>query len=120
VTRLSGGQRQLVMVARALAQAAPLIVMDEPTASLDFGNQVVVLTRIKRLAERGVRIILATHDPDHAFAVATRVALMQEGSFVAEGSPHRVLTAERLESVYGVKVSIEHLPAQTVCTPRYV
>ena len=73
VTRLSSGQRQLVVVARAIAQAAPLIVMDEPTASLDFGNQVVVLSQVRRLADRGAGIVLSTHDPDHAFAVAHRV-----------------------------------------------
>jgi iron complex transport system ATP-binding protein len=65
-TRISGGQRQLALVARALAQDAPAIVMDEPTASLDFGNQVVVLGEVKRLAARGLRWC-STHDPDHAF-----------------------------------------------------
>ncbi len=120
VTRLSGGQRQLVVVARALAQAAPHIVMDEPTASLDFGNQVVVLSKIRHLAERGIGVLLSTHDPDHAYAVATRVALMQDGKVVALGSPMDVLTAPRLREVYGVDVSIEHLPdGRTICAPRY-
>lgn len=118
VTCLSGGQRQLVIVARAIAQAAPLIVMDEPTASLDFGNQVVVLTEIKRLAELGAGIVLSTHDPDHAFAVAHRVALMRDGAIVASGVPSEVLTADRLEAVYGVQVTIERLTTgQTVCVP---
>ncbi|MGH6816437.1 MAG: ABC transporter ATP-binding protein [Hyphomicrobiaceae bacterium] len=120
VTRLSGGQRQLVVVARAIAQAAPLIVMDEPTASLDFGNQVVVLSEVKRLAGRGTGIVLSTHDPDHAFAVATRVILMRDGETIAEGPPDRVLTADRLKTVYGVDVSIERLAGgQTVCAPFY-
>jgi iron complex transport system ATP-binding protein len=120
VTRLSGGQRQLVLVARAIAQASPLIVMDEPTASLDFGNQVVVLTEIRRLAVRGVGIVLSTHDPDHAFAVAHRVALMREGNIVTSGQPEIVLTSDRLRSVYGVNVTIEKLSAgQTVCAPLY-
>ncbi len=120
VTRLSGGQRQLVIVARALAQAAPLIVMDEPTASLDFGNQVRVLSEVRRLADRGIGIVLSTHDPDHAFAVGTRVALMCDGRIVALGQPKDVLTAERLREVYGVEVSIEHLPdGRTVCSPWY-
>lgn len=120
ITRLSGGQRQLVMIARAIAQAAPLIVMDEPTASLDFGNQVVVLTEVRRLAERGTGIVLSTHDPDHAFAVANRVALMRDGVIVAMGTPGDVLNRDRLEAVYGVGVSIETLASgQTVCAPRY-
>ena len=121
VTRLSGGQRQLVVIARAIAQASPLIVMDEPTAALDFGNQVTVLTEVRRLAERGSGIVLSTHDPDHAFAVASRVALMRDGGIVAKGAPADVLTAERLEAVYGVKVTIERLAGgQTICAPRYV
>lgn len=120
VTRLSGGQRQLVIVARAIAQAAPLIVMDEPTASLDFGNQALVLQQIVRLSARGAGIVLSTHNPDHAFAVASRVALMQDGAIVALGAPAEVLTAPQLEAVYGVAVTVERLPnGQTVCVPKY-
>jgi iron complex transport system ATP-binding protein len=120
VTRLSGGQRQLVIVARALAQAAPLIVMDEPTASLDFGNQVRVLSEVRRLAGRDIGIVLSTHDPDHAFAVATRVALMADGKIVASGPPREILTSERLRSVYGVEVSVEVLPdGRSVCSPKW-
>lgn len=120
VTRLSGGQRQLVLIARALAQEAKLIVMDEPTASLDFGNQVRVMREIKRLAARGVGVVLSTHDPDHAFAAAGRVALMREGEIVALGTPEDVMTAERLEDVYETPVSIERLSnGQLACAPRY-
>ena len=120
VTRLSGGQRQLVVVARAIAQGAPLIVMDEPTASLDFGNQVMVLSEIRRLAKRGAGIVLSTHDPDHAFAVANRVAVMKDGVIVGEGAPNDVLTPDLMRSVYGVEVSIEQLAdGQTVVAPRY-
>ncbi|MCL4766583.1 MAG: ABC transporter ATP-binding protein [Hyphomicrobiaceae bacterium] len=121
VTRLSGGQRQLVMVARAVAQAAPFLIMDEPTASLDFGNQVVVLMEVKRLAARGAGVVLSTHQPDQAFAVADRVCLMRDGQTVAIGLPVETLTSERLEDVYGVAVSIERMRSgQTVCAPRYV
>ncbi len=120
VNQLSGGQRQLVIIARAIAQAAPLIVMDEPTASLDFGNQVIVLSQIRRLAARGVGIVLSTHNPDHAFAVAHRVALMRGGVVLGLGAPQDVLTAASLETVYGVKVALERLPGgQIVCVPAY-
>jgi iron complex transport system ATP-binding protein len=120
VTRLSGGQRQLAVVARAIAQAAPLIVMDEPTAALDFGNQVVVLGEVRRLAERGNGVVLSTHDPDHAFAVASTVALMRDGAIIASGPPETALTAERLRDVYGVDVTIERLAdGRTICSPRY-
>lgn len=120
VTRLSGGQRQLVLVARAVAQAAPLIVMDEPTASLDFGNQVVVLSQVRQLAERGAGIVLSTHDPDHAFAIGKRVALMKNGAILAAGLPEEVLTPARLKSVYGVDVTIERLAdGRIVCAARF-
>jgi len=78
--RIGGGQRQLALIARALAQDAPAIVMDEPTASLDFGNQVTVLRVVKRLAARGLAVLLSTHDPDHAFSIAGRVALLDRGA----------------------------------------
>jgi iron complex transport system ATP-binding protein len=119
-TRISGGQRQLGLIARALAQAAPLIVMDEPTASLDFGNQVVVLAQVQRLAARGIGVIMSTHAPDQAFACADGVLLMQHGRIVAEGEPEAVLTAERLREVYGVEVCVSRVPGldRPVCVPR--
>jgi iron complex transport system ATP-binding protein len=119
-TRISGGQRQLALVARALAQDAPAIVMDEPTASLDFGNQVVVLSEVKRLAAQGLAVLLSTHDPDHAFSIGNRVALLDGGRLIAQGSPGEVLTPERLRAVYGVTVAVERLSqGQTVCAPDY-
>jgi iron complex transport system ATP-binding protein len=119
-TRISGGQRQLALVARALAQDAPAIVMDEPTASLDFGNQVIVLSEVKRLASRSLAIVFSTHNPDQAFSLADRVALLDGGRLIAQGSPADVLTAERLRAVYGVSVVVEQLSqGQTVCAPDY-
>jgi iron complex transport system ATP-binding protein len=119
-TRISGGQRQLVLVARALAQDAPAVVMDEPTASLDFGNQVVVLSEVRRLAARGLAVLLSTHDPDHAFSIGHRVALLDAGRLVAQGQPEEVLTPERLHEVYGVRVAVERLSrGQRVCAPDY-
>jgi iron complex transport system ATP-binding protein len=117
-TRISGGQRQLALIARALAQAAPLIVMDEPTASLDFGNQALVLRQVRALAAEGYGIVLSTHAPDHAFACASRVALLHEGSLLAEGPPPAILTPARLETVYGIPVAVERLASgHTVCAP---
>jgi iron complex transport system ATP-binding protein len=119
-TRISGGQRQLALVARALVQDAPAIVMDEPTANLDFGNQVIVLSEVKRLAARGLAVLLSTHDPDHAFSIADRVALLDQGRLVDQGVPHMVLTAGKLKSVYGIDVIIDRLAnGQTVCAPIY-
>ena len=117
-TRLSGGQRQLVLIARALVQETPVLVMDEPTASLDFGNQTLVLREIAGLAADGLTVILSTHDPDHAFAVGTGVALLHEGRVRATGAPQDALTADALSAVYGVDVKVEALAdGRTVCVP---
>ncbi len=124
-SRLSGGQRQLVLIARALAQEAALIVMDEPTASLDFGNQAQVLaqidalTKTDRAAERGV--ILSTHDPDQAFALNARVVLMHRGGVLADGPAAQVLTETNLTTVYGLPVVVETTPSgRKVCLPSPV
>lgn len=118
-SRLSGGQRQMVMIARALAQEAPVMVMDEPTASLDFGNQARVMARVADLARAGGHaVVLSTHDPDQAFALEARVILMHEGAILAEGAPAHVLTSDRLSKVYGVPVSVEQTATgRTVCAP---
>lgn len=105
--RTSGGQRQLCLVARALAQDAPLLVMDEPTASLDLGNRLLVLERVRALREKGYGIVFSTHDPDQARELATRVAVIAHGRLAAYGGPDETLTAETLSDVYGVPVRLE-------------
>jgi iron complex transport system ATP-binding protein len=110
VTEVSGGERQLALVARALAQKPRLLVMDEPTASLDFGNQVRVLRTISSLAASGISILFATHAPDQAFLAAGRVLLLAEGRALAIGAPHEVIRADTLERLYGVQVEVLPLP----------
>jgi iron complex transport system ATP-binding protein len=119
-TRIPGGQRQLALIARALAQEAPILVMDEPTASLDFGNQAMVLGRIRDLASEGYGIVLSTHDPDHALLVATRVAVIAEGGLRAVGAPQDVVTAEMLSAIYRTAVIVEDTPSgRRVCVPAW-
>ena len=105
--RLSGGQRQLCLVARALAQDAPLLVMDEPTASLDLGNRFLVLDQVRILRDRGFGVVFSTHDPDQARDLATRVAVISNGGLAAYGTPDETLTASVLSAVYGVPIAIE-------------
>src|SRR4029453_9991437 len=105
-TEISGGERQPTLIARALAQQPAILVMDEPTASLDFGNQVRVLGQIERLADRGIAIMLSTHDPDHAFLGPPPVPLLHHGRLARLGRPDEVITAESLREVYGVEVAI--------------
>ena len=101
-TELSGGERQLVLIARALAQEPALLVMDEPTASLDFGNQIRVLEQIAGLSAQGMAMLLSTHQPEHALRVATRIALLGRGRLLGVGEPRAVATPSALAGLYGV------------------
>lgn len=116
-TAVSGGERQMTLIARALAQQPAMIVMDEPAASLDFGNQARVLNHISALAAEGIAVVLATHEPGHAFACADTVALMSAGRIVAKGRPEIVLTAEALSALYGVGVRVVMEAGQGICVP---
>lgn len=117
-TEISGGERQLVLIARALAQQAAFLIMDEPTSNLDFGNQVRVLRRVRELAGRGLGLLMTTHFPDHAFLCASRVAVMKAGRLLATGSPEAVLTQQRLESAYGVPLRILEVESDLrLCVP---
>jgi iron complex transport system ATP-binding protein len=121
-TELSGGQQQLVLIARALAQEPALLVMDEPTASLDFGNQQSVLSRMRTLSASGVSVIMVTHDPDHALFCADRVLMMEEGHITGDGSTAEIITTENLQRIYGqnvVVLEVEVHPGHLtrVCVP---
>ena len=110
VTQISAGERQLCLIARALAQEPRLLVMDEPTSSLDFGNQVRVLQRIRALASAGISILFSSHAPDHAFLAADRVLLLAEGRALEVGPPREVIRPDTLERLYGVAVQVLPLP----------
>ena len=107
-TMISGGERQLVLLARALAQEPQFIVLDEPTASLDFGNQGKVLREMRALAASGHGVLFTTHDPNHALRAADRAFLLRNGVRVAEGGVREVLTRERLEQLYRAPVERLH------------
>ena len=105
-SELSGGEQQLVLIARALCQQADILVMDEPTSSLDYGNQLRVLRCVKALARRGYTVILSTHDPQHALRFADRVLALSGGGVAAFGAAKDVLTAELLRRLYGVDAAL--------------
>jgi len=105
-TMISGGERQLVLLARALVQEPQFIVLDEPTASLDFGNQGKVMSEIRALARSGHGVLFTTHDPNHALRAADRAYLLREGKRLDEGPVDTVLQRAQLEALYGAPVQL--------------
>ena len=120
-TQLSGGQQQLVLIARALTQQPRLLIMDEPTASLDFGNQQLVLQQMRDLADAGMSVLMVTHDPDHALFCAHRVIVMEDGRVIEEGDPNKVLDTACLKRIYNTNVKVIDVDLdgemQRVCIP---
>ncbi len=111
-TRLSGGQRQLVLIARALVSKPCGLVLDEPASALDFKNQDVILSTLCQLASEGLAVVMTTHAPHHALHVANRVLVLERGAACLCGTPEEVLTPDRLRSLYGLDLktlSFTHL-----------
>ncbi len=122
VHAVSGGERQLALIARALATEAAFLVMDEPTANLDYGNQSRVLDEIARLRAGGIGILVATHHPEHAFRVGDRALLLKAGTLVAHGPIGDTLTSEALSALYGrpievATVRLDDGSERRVCVP---
>lgn len=122
-TTLSGGEMQMVLLARALAQTTPLIILDEPTAHLDFKNELVFLETVEQLVKRsGATILMATHAPNQAFHLAAagldvQVAVMDAGSVARKGTPDEVLTPETLERYFGVEAQVVETASTTLEHP---
>lgn len=117
VTRLSGGQRQMILIARALAQGASALVMDEPTASLDFANRLRVGAVIRDLAAEGVAVLLSTHDPDEAARLADHAVLVGTDGPPLAGPVDTVLTGEALSRLYGLTLHAVPVPGGRVFLP---
>ncbi len=103
---LSGGERQMVLFARALAQEADYLILDEPTAALDYSNQIRILRMIHSLRDSGLGILMTTHFPDHAFLTGTKAVLMRDGVVMEEGDPRTVVTGENLTKLYKTTVCV--------------
>lgn len=123
-TDISGGELQLVMIARALAQEPQMLVLDEPTAALDYGNAVRVIKRIRELAERGFAVVMTTHSPDHAFMCGSNVVLLQKERPMKFGRAQDVITERNMRDAYGVGVRIVEFIAPNngvmrLCAPTF-
>jgi iron complex transport system ATP-binding protein len=122
VNEVSGGEHQLALIARALAQKPEILLLDEPTSHLDFGNQMQILSLIEGLRDRGMTIIMTSHFPDHAFIVSDQVGIMRDGAFSMIGSADTVITSDALRETYHVDVRVEFIEVagRKVCIPiRY-
>jgi iron complex transport system ATP-binding protein len=118
-TKISGGERQLVLIARALAQEAPLMLLDEPTSHLDFRNQVLTLRKVRDIVrKRGLTVLMTLHDPNLAMQFSDSVVLLNNGTIVAVGAPDDVISAESLGALYGIEVTIIRSNGAAVVCPR--
>jgi iron complex transport system ATP-binding protein len=105
-TEISGGERQLILIARTLAQEPQVILLDEPTSHLDFKNQALCLKMIDQLAKNGISMIMTTHNPNHVLLFPDTVAMMNSGKFIATGKANEVITDETLSATYGIDVKV--------------
>ena len=103
---ISGGERQLVLVARALMQDARLLILDEPTSFLDYSNQLLVLEKVRDLVDKGYSCIYSTHNPDLALMHSTRVVAMSEGTVAYDDVPENLIGNDVLSRLYGRRISI--------------
>lgn len=104
ITKISGGEKQMVSLARSLVQDSPILMLDEPTSSLDFGNQATLFKKMLSLQKKGKTIIFTTHHPNHALSLNCNVVVIKDGRIVSEGLAKSVLNKESLESLYGIKI----------------
>lgn len=119
VTKLSGGEAQLVLIARAIAQQTKILIMDEPTSNLDYGNQTRVMKEVVNLTKQGYTIMLSTHNPDHVFLYADEVLAMEKGKIKTIGKPRDVLTEKVLQEIYNIDLHLYELDQEQtfVCVP---
>jgi iron complex transport system ATP-binding protein len=114
ISHLSGGEQQLVTVARALAQQPRFLLLDEPTAHLDLNNKIRLITLLGELAASGVTVLLTTHEPELAAAIGTHLVLMRDGMVLHQGTIQHILTDDALSETYCVPVRVRELDGKKV------
>jgi iron complex transport system ATP-binding protein len=118
--QLSGGQRQMVLMARAIAQDTKIMFLDEPTSALDFSNQIRIWNIMRRVAEEGVTILACSHDPNHVSWFCNKVVVMNRNGIVAEGAPHHVITEPVLDEIYEGICAVRSVGGTRMVMPRKV
>jgi iron complex transport system ATP-binding protein len=116
--QLSGGQRQMVLIARALAQQTTLMLLDEPTSSLDFKNQLLIWHILLQLKKEGKSVLVCTHDPNHVLWFCDRVLILDNKRLIADGPPKEVMTEQLLQQVYGTMCTLEAVANKKMVLPR--
>ena len=111
-TLISGGERQLALIGRALCQESRVLLLDEPTSNLDYRNNIIVVRTLRELAEAGLAIIMTSHAPDQALHLGGKIALLRNGSFIAHGTAAQELTSDNLRLTYDmdIEVATAHVP----------
>jgi len=118
-TQISGGERQLVLIARALAQDSPVMLLDEPTSHLDFRNQIKVLKKVKEIAkEKGLAVVLTLHDPNLALFFSDKVIMLKQGEVMCNGTPGEVINERNLKKVYGIEVVVINYNGINMVCPK--
>lgn len=105
-TQISGGERQMVLIARAMAQKPRILMMDEPTANLDYGNQVKMLRQIRALSSQGIAVVFTSHHPEHAFLCDANVTAIISKDTAVSGRADQVITEELIKKMYGIRSKV--------------
>lgn len=116
-TDISGGERQLVMIASALTQEPELMILDEPTAHLDFGNQYRFVELVEKLKERHIGVLMTTHFPDHALQLNCTTAILDGGAITAVGPASEVINEKNMSHLYDIEVNVKQIGSRTICIP---
>jgi iron complex transport system ATP-binding protein len=109
-----------VLIARALVQDSDILIMDEPTANLDYGNQYRIMEKVKKLADQGYLVLLSTHNPEHALLFADQVVVLKDNHIIKSGPPKDALDPEMIQNIYGVKVELKNISTENGMVPVFV
>ncbi|MCG8502743.1 MAG: ABC transporter ATP-binding protein, partial [Firmicutes bacterium] len=118
--QLSGGQRQMVLIARAIAQETRIIFLDEPTSALDFRNQMGIWDLMRKISEQGIAILACSHDPNHVSWFCDKVVVMNRNGIISQGPPDHVITEDILNDVYQDMCAVRSFDGIRMVLPRSV